>query len=175
MKAGLRISPSGRIGMVMIGVFVLLGIIGPWIAPTDPDVAHLANRFQPMSGAHWLGTDLTGVDALSQLLYGARTALEISLVVVVISSTLGVAIGTIAGWFRGAVDEVLMALVNILMAFPGILLNIAVVATVAHPGIGIMIAALCLNGCVGYACVALGDVLVLRERDYVLAAVAVVA
>lgn len=172
MKAGLRLSPSGRIGMVMIGVFVLLGIIGPWIAPTDPDVLHTANRFASMSSAHWLGTDQTGVDAVSQLLYGARTALEISLVVVAISSVVGVAIGTIAGWFRGAVDEVLMALVNILMAFPGILLNIAVVATVARPGIGMMIAALCVNGWVGYARVARGEVLALRERDYVLAAVA---
>lgn len=172
MKAGLRLSPSGRIGMVMIGVFVLLGIIGPWIAPTDPNVAHLAHRFESMSSTHWLGTDQTGVDAVSQLLYGARTALEISLVVVAISSVVGVAIGTIAGWFRGAVDEVLMALVNILMAFPGILLNIAVVATVARPGIGMMIAALCVNGWVGYARVARGEVLALRERDYVLAAVA---
>jgi peptide/nickel transport system permease protein len=172
MKAGLRISPSGRIGIVMVGLFVVLGIIGPWIAPYDPNVVHLANRFEPMSSAHWLGTDSTGVDALSQMLYGARTALEISLVVVAISSTVGVAIGTIAGWFRGAIDDVLMAIVNILMAFPGILLNIAVVATVARPGIGVMIAALSVNGWVGYARVARGEVLALRERDYVLAAVA---
>ena len=172
MKAGLRISPSGRVGIVMVGVFVVLGIFGPWIAPADPSVLHTANRFAPMSGTNWLGTDQTGVDALSQLLYGARTALEISLVVVAISSTIGVLIGTIAGWFRGVIDDVLMAVVNILMAFPGILLNIAVVATVAKPGIGMMIVALSLNGWVGYARVARGEVLALRERDYVLAAVA---
>jgi peptide/nickel transport system permease protein len=172
MKAGLRISPSGKVGMVMVGVFILVGIFGPWLAPYDPNVPHLANRFEPMSGVHWLGTDATGIDAFSQLLHGARVALEISLVVVAISATLGVAIGTIAGWFRGAVDDALMALVNILMAFPGILLNIAIVATVSRPGIGMMIAALCINGWVGYARVARGEVLALRERDYVLAAVA---
>jgi peptide/nickel transport system permease protein len=172
MKAGLRISPSGRFGIVMIGTFILVGIFGPLLAPYDPDAAHLSQRFLPMSGSHWLGTDSTGVDALSQVLYGARSALEISVIVVAISSVLGVAIGTIAGWFRGAVDEVLMAIVNILMAFPGILLNIAVVATVARPGIGIMIVALCINGWVGYARVARGEVLALRERDFVLAAVA---
>ncbi|HUS28700.1 MAG TPA: ABC transporter permease [Kofleriaceae bacterium] len=172
MKAGIRISPSGRVGMVMVGVFIILGVIGPWIAPFDPTVPHLANRFEGMSAVHWLGTDATGVDALSQLLHGARVALEISVVVVAISATVGVAIGTIAGWFRGAVDEFLMALVNILMAFPGILLNIAVVATVAKPGIGMMITALCINGWVGYARVARGEVLALRERDFVMAAVA---
>ena len=173
MKAGLRISPSGRVGMVMVGVFVILGIIGPWIAPHDPTVAHLENRFSPMmSGTHWFGTDATGIDALSQLLYGARVALEISFVVVLVSSIVGVAIGTIAGWFRGVVDEVLMAIINILLAFPGILLNIAIVATVSRPGIGIMITALCINGWVSYARVARGEVLALRERDYVLAAVA---
>jgi peptide/nickel transport system permease protein len=172
MKAGLRISPSGKVGMVMVGVFILVGIFGPWLAPYDPSVPHLANRFESMSAVHWLGTDATGVDALSQLLHGARAALQISVIVVVISATFGVVIGTVAGWFRGAVDDVLMAVVNILMAFPGILLNIAIVATVARPGIGIMIAALCINGWVGYARVARGEVLALRERDYVLAAVA---
>jgi len=173
MKAGLRLSPSGLIGIVMIGTFILLGLIGPWIAPYDPAIAHLAERFQDASGEHWLGTDSKGVDVLSQLLYGARSALQISVIVVAISSTVGIAIGTIAGWFRGAVDEVLMRIVDILMAFPGILLNIAVVATVARPGIGVMIAALCINGWVGYARVARGETLGLRERDYVLAAVAI--
>ena len=172
MKAGLRISPSGRIGMVMVGVFVILGIIGPWIAPYDPNIAHLDNRFAPMSANHWFGTDATGVDTLSQAFHGARVALQISIVVVIVSATIGVTIGTIAGWFRGAVDDVLMAIVNILMAFPGILLNIAIVATVSKPGIGMLIAALCINGWVGYARVARGEVLALRERDFVLAAVA---
>jgi peptide/nickel transport system permease protein len=92
--------------------------------------------------------------------------------VVAISATVGILIGTIAGWFRGVVEEVLMRIVDVLMAFPGILLNIAVVATVARPGLGVMIAALCVNGWVGYARVARGEALGLRERDFVLAAVA---
>jgi peptide/nickel transport system permease protein len=172
MKAGLRISPSGRIGAVLVVTFVLVGIVGPWLAPYDPRFGVLADRFQGSSSAHWLGTDSKGVDTLSQVLYGARSALQISLIVVAISATVGIAIGTVAGWFRGVVDEVLMRIVDILMAFPGILLNIAVVATVARPGLGVMIAALCINGWVGYARVARGETLGLRERDYVLAAVA---
>ncbi|HEY5943866.1 MAG TPA: ABC transporter permease [Kofleriaceae bacterium] len=172
MKTGIKLSLSGRIGLVMIGVFIFVGIFGPWIAPYDATLVNLDARFMPPSSAHWLGTDQNGVDTLSQLLYGARSALTISIIVVAITSTTGVALGTIAGWFRGAVDEVLMRIVDVLMAFPGILLNIAVVATVARPGLGVMIGALCINGWVGYARVARGEVLALREREYVSAAVA---
>jgi peptide/nickel transport system permease protein len=169
VKSGIKLSPSGWIGIVMIGTFVVLGVIGPWIAPYDPNIVDLSQRFLPSSADHCLGTDSKGIDALSQLLWGARSALQISISVVSISATIGIAVGTLAGWFRGVVDEVLMRIVDILMAFPGILLNIAVVATVARPGLGVMIAALCLNGWVGYARVARGETLGLRERDYVLA------
>jgi peptide/nickel transport system permease protein len=172
MKSGLRISPSGWLGMVMLGIFIVVGLVGPLVAPFDPNYGSLDDRFLPLSGTHWLGTDSKGVDTFSQLLYGARSALEISFIVVAISATIGITVGTVAGWFRGAVDEVLMRIVDILMAFPGILLNIAVVATVARPGLGVMIFALCVNGWVGYARVARGEVLGLRERDFVLAAVA---
>ena len=172
MKAGLRLSLSGRVGLVLIGTFIVVGIFGPWLAPYDPQYGALGDRFLQPSAAHWFGTDSNGVDMLSQLLWGARSALKISIIVVAITSTTGVLIGTVAGWFRGAVDEVLMRIVDVLMAFPGILLNIAVVATVAHPGLGVMIGALCINGWVGYARVARGEVLALRERDYVAAAVA---
>jgi peptide/nickel transport system permease protein len=170
---GLRLSPSGWVGLIMIGTFIVVGLIGPLVAPYDPRVGQLAARFLPPSADHWLGTDSQGIDALSQLLWGARSALKISIIVVAISATVGITVGTIAGWFRGAVDEVLMRIVDILMAFPGILLNIAVVATIASPGVGVMIAALCINGWVGYARVARGEVLGLRERDYVAAAVAI--
>jgi peptide/nickel transport system permease protein len=167
-----KLSLSGRIGLVMVGTFILTGIFGPWLAPYDPELGDLDARFLPPSSEHWLGTDSNGVDAFSQLLWGARSALTISIIVVVITSTYGVTVGTIAGWFRGKVDEALMRLVDILMAFPGILLNIAVVATVARPGLGVMIAALVVNGWVSYARVARGEVLALREREYISAAVA---
>lgn len=167
-----RMSPSAWIGITMLGVFFATGLVGPWLAPFDPDHGELANRFLHASASHWLGTDSNGIDTLSELLWGARSALEISLTVVAISASVGIVVGTVAGWFGGAVDEVLMRIVDILMAFPGILLNIAVVATVRRPGIGVVIAALCVNGWVSYARVARGQVLALRERDYVAAAVA---
>ncbi len=167
-----KVSVSGWVGAIMLAVFIVVGLVGPLVAPYDPGHIDLANRFAPMSAAHWFGTDSKGTDALSQLLFGAREALSISGIVVAISAVIGLAIGTIAGWFRGWVDEVISRVIDILMAFPGILLNIAIVATVRDPGVGVMIAALCINGWVGYARVARGQVLALRERDYVTAAVA---
>jgi peptide/nickel transport system permease protein len=167
-----RLSPSAKVGAVMFGVFVILGVIGPWIAPYPVDLGaiDLEHIFEAPSAAHWLGRDKNGLDTLSELLWGARAALVISLWVVAITSVTGVVIGTIAGYFRGVVDDIIMRVVDILLSFPGILLNIAVVATVAHPGQPVVIAALALNGWVGYARVARGQVLSLRERDYVHAA-----
>ena len=163
---------KAKVGLCMLGVFVVLGVIGPWIAPADPQRIDLAGRFAAMSGEHWLGTDSKGVDALSQLLWGARSALVVGVTVVGISAVIGTWVGVAAGWFRGAVDELVMRFVDILQAFPGLLLNIAIVATVARPSLGMTIAALCANGWVGYARIVRGQTLALRERDYVTAAIA---
>jgi peptide/nickel transport system permease protein len=170
----MKLSPSAWVGLTMLLVYVLAGIFGPLVAPYDLAVPHveLLHEFEASSAAHWLGTDASGRDTLSQVLWGARSALELSVIVVAISSVFGLAIGTLAGWYGGAVDEIAMRIVDILMAFPGILLNIAIVATVAHPGVPLTIAALCANGWVGYARVARGQVLALRELDYVAAAIA---
>ena len=174
MKATLKLPPSAWIGAVMLGTFIVLGIIGPWIAPFDvaSKAIDLDHKFEGMSAAHWFGTDSNGRDALSQLLFGARKALELSGIVVAITSVIGLSLGTIAGWYRGWVDEIVMRFVDMLLAFPGILLNIAIVATVANPGVGVVILALSANGWVGYARVARGQVLALREREFVTAAVA---
>jgi peptide/nickel transport system permease protein len=166
----MRWSIGARVGLVMLATFVVAGVFGPWLAPHDPTAIDLAARFRPISAAHWLGTDQSGVDTLSQLLWGARRALEVSVIVVAISATVGVTLGTLAGYLGGLVDELVMRVVDVLIAFPGILLNLAIVATVARPGIGVMIGALCVNGWVGYARVARGQALSLRERDYVAAA-----
>lgn len=175
MSAGRRagLSPSAWIGAVLLGVFLLAALVGPFLAPYSPTAQRLDHILAGPSAAHWLGTDENGVDVLSQLLHGARLALVISLVVVAICATVGTALGVLAGYYRGAVDEIVMRVVDILLAFPGILLNIAIVALIARPGVGVMIFALTLNGWVGYARVARGQVLSVREREYVAAARAV--
>jgi peptide/nickel transport system permease protein len=167
------LSPSTWIGLGMIALFMLTALVGPLVAPYSPIEQNLDNILAGPSAAHWLGTDENGRDVLSALLHGARLALLISGVVVLVCATTGTAIGILAGYYRGAVDEVVMRVVDVLLAFPGILLNITIVALIARPGVGVMIFALSLNGWVGYARLARGQVLSLRERDYVMAARAI--
>jgi peptide/nickel transport system permease protein len=154
----------------MRAVFVLAGLLGPWLAPYSPHEMELEGQFQGWGAAHWMGTDQNGVDIFSAMLYGARLALIISVSVVFICATVGVLLGTLAGYLGGWVDELVMRVVDVLMAFPGILLNIAIVAAIAEPGVQTLIFALAVNGWVGYARVARGQVLTLREREYVAAA-----
>jgi peptide/nickel transport system permease protein len=169
-RPGQELSPSTWIGLGMIALFMLAALVGPLVAPYSPLEQNLDNILAGPSAAHLLGTDENGRDVLSALLHGARLALIISGVVVLVCATTGTAIGILAGYYRGAVDEVVMRVVDVLLAFPGILLNITIVALIARPGVGVMIFALSLNGWVGYARLARGQVLSLRERDYVMAA-----
>lgn len=170
-KAGL--SPSAWIGIGLIALFLVTAIVGPLVSPYSPTQQDLDQILAGPSAAHWLGTDENGVDVLSELLYGARLALVISGIVVALCATIGTGLGILAGYYRGWVDEVIMRFVDVLLAFPGILLNIAIVALIATPGVGVMIFALSLNGWVGYARVARGQVLSVREREYVQAARAI--
>lgn len=169
----LDLSPGAWIGVVLVAVFFTVALLGPALAPYSPTAQDLDDIMAGPSAAHWFGTDQNGVDVLSAMLHGARLAFWISASVVLISTVIGVALGTIAGYYGGWVDELIMRVVDILLAFPGILLNIAVVAAVARPGVGVLIFALTLNGWVAFARVARGQVLSLREREYVAAARAV--
>lgn len=170
-KAGL--APAAWIGLALIGLFLVTALVGPLVSPYSPSDQDLDHILAGPSAAHWLGTDENGVDVLSELLHGARLALVISGVVVALCATVGTALGILAGYYRGWVDEVIMRTVDVLLAFPGILLNIAIVALIARPGVGVMIFALSLNGWVGYARLARGQVLSVREREYVQAARAI--
>ena len=167
------LSPGARIGAALLGLFFLAALVGPLVAPYSATHADLDARLLGPSAAHWFGTDENGIDLLSEVLYGARLAMLISATVVGVCAIIGVALGTIAGYFGGVVDEVIMRVVDILLAFPGLLLNLAIVAVVKRPGVGIVIFALALNGWVAYARVARAQVLSLREREYVLAARAI--
>lgn len=160
-------------GMLLLALFFLAALIGPWIAPYNPEAQNLQHLLEHSSHAHWLGTDENGCDVLSQLLFGARLAAGISLAIVALCLVIGIAVGTIAGYFGGLVDEIIMRIVDVLLAFPGILLNLAIVAIVPSAGVGVFIFAITINGWVGYARVARGQVLQVREREYVQAARAI--
>jgi peptide/nickel transport system permease protein len=160
---------TGRIGAAIIGVTLLAAIAGPSLVPHDPNAQQLALRLESPSWTHPLGLDELGRDILARLLVGARISLFVGIIVVGISSAVGMTIGALAGYVGGWLDEVVGRVMDILLAFPGILLAIALVA-VLGPSLRNVVLALVLIGWVGYARLVRGQVLRIRELDYVQAA-----
>jgi peptide/nickel transport system permease protein len=171
LLAKIGIGPS--FGMLLLALFFFAALLGPLLAPYGPEAQNLGHLLEKPSHAHLFGTDENGCDVLSQLLFGARLAAGISLTVVALCLVIGILVGTIAGYFGGLVDEIIMRAVDVLLAFPGILLNLAIVAIVPSAGVGVFVFALAINGWVGYARVARGQVLQVREREFVQAARAI--
>jgi peptide/nickel transport system permease protein len=162
-----RRNPLAAIGVVLIAIFVIFALFAPWIAPQDPAVINLPARLDPPSRTHWLGTDELGRDILSRVIYGARISILVGTCVVATSLALGLIIGSIAGYYGGAIDRfVNIVVMNAFLSFPGILLAIAFVAF-RGPGIFNLVVALSLGGWVGYARLVRGQVLAAREREYV--------
>ena len=141
----------------------------PIIAPHNPLRQDLANDLIAYSADHLLGTDKLGRDILSRTIYGARISLSVGFATVALSLAIGLIVGSLAGYFGGWIDLLLMRLVDILLAFPGILLAIAFTA-VLGPGLDHVILALCLIGWTGYARLVRGEIIALREREFIQAA-----
>src|SRR5437764_208149 len=158
------------IGLVIVIVFVLVGICAPWIAHYAVGATNLAMRYMSPSAAHWFGTDSTGRDIFSRVVFGARISLEVGVIVVLVSAFVGTLIGAVAGFYSGWVDSLISGYVfNVFLAFPGLLLAIALVAFLGK-GLDKLILALCVIGWVGYARLIRGQVLKVREYDFVQAA-----
>lgn len=155
----------------VVALFLGAALAGPVLAPYEAGQVDIAHEFEAPSWAHPLGTGENGTDLLSALLRGANLALVVAGTVVAVSVALGVAVGIAAGYMGGVVDRLLSSVINVMLAFPSILLNMAIVALVARPGVGHVIFALCVNGWVGYARVARGETLSIRSSDYVTGAV----
>ena len=158
-----------RVGAAVVLIAVVAAVAGPWLAPFDPATQELALRLEGPSGTHWFGLDELGRDIFARVLSGARISLLVGLVVVSISATLGIAIGAVAGYLGGRIDEAISRLIDILLAFPGLLLAIALVA-VLGPSLTNVVLALSLIGWVGYARLVRGQVLRARELEFVQAA-----
>ncbi len=159
-------------GAVIILFLLLTALFAPLLAPYDPFEQNIMQGLEKPNKAHWFGQDKLGRDLLSRVIYGSRISLWVGISTVSISLIVGVAIGAISGFYGGLTDDLFMRLVDILMAFPGILLAIAMVA-VLGPGLNHVILALCLIGWVGYARLVRGQILYLRELEYVTAARAI--
>ena len=161
-----------RLGAIIVGLAALTALLGPWLAPYDPAAQALALRLQAPSAAHLFGLDELGRDILSRVVLGARVSFFVGLSVVSVSSVIGTLVGSVAGYFRGRVDDVISRVIDVLLAFPGILLAIALVA-VLGPSLGHVVLALSAIGWVGYARLVRGVAMRTRELDFVQAARAV--
>lgn len=160
-----------KFGLVIIGFLVLLALLAPvLIARQQTMEQSLTNRLEKPSWEHPLGRDENGRDVLARLVYGARISMRVAVLVTLISAAIGILIGSLSGFYGGWLDRIITGfLVNVFLAFPGILLAIAMVAFLG-PSITNLIIALCIIGWVGYARLMRGQVLKVREYDYVVAA-----
>ena len=165
----MRRSPSAITGVVIIGTFLFVAVFAPFIAPYDPAQGILADSFEPPSAAHPLGTNVQGQDVLSRIIFGSRLSLGIAVMSVVLGLSVGVLLGAMAGYFRGWIDATIMRAVDIMLAIPGLLFAIAIVAWLGRGIPQIAVAIAVLNVPI-FARILRGSLLSLREADFVVAA-----
>jgi len=164
-----RLNLTARIGLVVLTLFVLAALAAPLISPLDPNEQNLSRRLEGPSVQNLLGRDEFGRDILSRIIYGSRVSLAVGILVISISLTIGVSIGTVVGYLGGWVDELAMRVVDIVLAFPGILLAIALMAVLGQSLFNVVLA-LCVTGWAPFARLARGEALSVRERQFVVAA-----
>lgn len=164
-----RSNRLAMLGLIILVLLALMAILAPYLAPYSPTAQNLADRLQPPSARHWLGTDALGRDILSRIIWGSRVTLFIVGTVALISPIVGLLIGTIAGFAGGWVDQVLMRITDIFLAFPKLILALALVAALG-PGIGNAVLALAITGWPPYARLARAETLAVRNADYIAAA-----
>lgn len=164
-----RRNPLAMIGLAISVALIFMSLFAPLLAPYDPIAQSLADRLQPpLTPGHWMGTDDFGRDIWSRLLFGSRITLYIVLLVILTAPVVGLIIGTVAGYFGGWVDSVLMRITDIFLAFPKLILALALVA-VLGPGMVNAVLAIALTSWPPYARVARAETLTVRNSDYIAA------
>jgi peptide/nickel transport system permease protein len=170
-----RIDALALAGALVVAAAVALALLAPALAPADPIRNSLLDRLTPpmwVAGGeakHPLGTDTLGRDVASRLLHGARVSLAVGFSAVVVAGAIGVALGLVSGWYGGRLDDVLMRLGDVQLAFPVLVLAVAVLAVLGASTINLVLV-LGVTGWVTYARIVRAEVLTLRERDFVAAA-----
>jgi peptide/nickel transport system permease protein len=169
----MRHNPGAIVGMCLVGIFVLVAVFAPLIATDDPrsgDLSRLEGTCCPgPSAEHWFGVDQQGRDEFSRIVYGARYSLVIGVVAVAFGLGIGLLLGSIAGYFGGIADSVVMRLMDIMLAIPGLLLAIGIVAMLG-PGLFQIMIAVGVTQIPIFARLLRGSILAQRENDFVLAA-----
>jgi len=168
----LKKNKGAMTGGVIILIFIFSAIFAPFLAPYDPLDSNLEETLQSYNYKHWLGTDEQGRDILSRIIYGGRMSLAIGVIAVVIANALGVLLGLISGFMGGKVDNIIMRFMDILLAFPGMLLALAIVSALG-PGIINLMIAIGVYSVPTFARVVRGSVLAVKEMEFVDAARAI--
>jgi peptide/nickel transport system permease protein len=168
----LRRNRAAVIGGVVVLLFIAIAILAPLIAPYDPNEGDLTQRLRSFSREHLLGTDALGRDLLSRVIYGARISLEIQIVSVSLALVIGTLLGMVGGYYGGRLDHLIMRLMDILLAFPGIFLAIAIIAALGPGLLNLMLAA-GIYSVPQFARIVRGSILTLKEKEFVEAARAV--
>lgn len=156
-------------GVIFIALVILMAIAAPYLTPYTPREQNLINRLQPPSGDHWFGTDELGRDIFTRIAFGARVSLMIGLLGATGGMIAGVTLGVLSGYFGGTFDNLLMRVIDVMMSFPGILLAILIVS-VLGPSTSNLIVALTIWFIPTFARISRGNVLSLKEMDFVEAA-----
>lgn len=154
------------IGLWIVTLFMLIAILAPWISPYDPLEQNMDKLLQSPSLSHPLGTDEYGRDMLSRIFYGSRISLMVGIVGVVISVVFGVALGTIAGYFGGRIEALIMRITDIFMAFPGFLLALAIVS-VLGPGMMNLMIAIGIFSVPSFTWISRSAVLSIKSKEYI--------
>ncbi len=169
MQNFLARQPTSLFGLIVLGLLILVAIFAPLIATQDPIAQDLTNALQPPSAAHYFGTDELGRDIFSRLVYGARITLTVIFLVTIVVGPIGLFFGTVAGYFGGRVDTVLMRITDIFLSFPSLILSMAFVAALG-PSLNNAIIAIALTSWPPIARLARAETLTFRKADYIAAA-----
>ena len=157
---------QAMVGMCMLLLLVFAAIFANIIAPYDPVEQDIVNRLKPPSSTHWFGTDELGRDIFSRILYGSRISLTVGLIAVGLSSVVGCALGAVAGYYGGVLDNIIMRCTDVLMAIPSILLNISIVAALGTGLQNVMIA-IGISSVPAYCRIMRASLLSLKEQEFV--------
>jgi peptide/nickel transport system permease protein len=158
-----------RAGVVIVGLWLFIALFAPWLAPFDPIAQDQTSSLLAPGGAHLFGTDNFGRDIFSRVLWGARVDLQICFLGVIFPFVLGTTLGALSGYLGGAVDAAIMRLIDIVLAFPFLVLMLAIIA-ILGPGLGSFYIAMAMVGWVSYARLVRAQVLTLKQRDFIVAA-----
>jgi peptide/nickel transport system permease protein len=168
----LRRSHSALVGLVILVVLIIMAVFAPLLAPYDPVEMRLVDQFLPPSQEHLLGTDEFGRDIFSRILYGARISLQVGIIAVGIAAVIGTAVGLASGFYGRWFDMVSQRIIDVLLAFPGLLLALAIIA-ILGPGLENVMIAVGIGSIPTYARLVRGQTLSIKQKEYVEAATAI--